>query len=261
MKRLKLAFVSVAFGLSMAGSAQAQLLGGVVQTFPDFTLNNSFLIYDNNGIDADTGLLRVVSISATLSEGRQAGGTTDTQSYVSATDMIPDVTLSFQIANGRGRLAAGSFEAGVVSIGFGLPANEPRYSWQGAVTNFGFQPDGRAFNAIWNVTSDQYQNIPSTLSQFTNGFLTGGRGGIIISNSTGFGTANFGNDWVFGTGATSSTLINSYLGGLTNPLRTNSTVFVDVFASPVPELDSVWMMAMGLAVIVPVVRRRRKTLS
>jgi hypothetical protein len=126
------------------------------------------------------------------------------------------------------------------------------------MTSFGFQADGKAFDATWMVTGDQYLNMPTGLSQFANGFLTGGAGGIKISSSVGFGTtANFNNDWVFATSA-SSPLINSYLTGLTAPLKTNSTVLVDVFATPVPEPESLILMMMGFAAVIPMARRRKK---
>jgi hypothetical protein len=257
MKAIQRAALAAVFGLGVAGAAQADLLG-TVQTFPDITLGVNYLIYDHDGVDANTGLLRVYSGAATLQEGVVGqGNTSDTESYFGPGDSIPDLTLSFQIGNGLGSLAAGSFVAGTVSIGFGNAVGEPRYSWQGNVTDFGFLSNGKNFDATWIVGSDQYVNMPAGLSQFVNGYLTGGAGGIKIANSAGFTTQSFGNDWVFATSPTNSA-INGFIGGLTNPIRTSSSVSIDAFATPVPELDSVWYMALGLAVIAPIARRRAR---
>ncbi|TXT25675.1 MAG: hypothetical protein FD134_918 [Gallionellaceae bacterium] len=256
MKVFRFSASVLAITLGAAGSAQADLLG-VTQTFPDISLSTSYLIYDHNGVDANTGLLRVVANASTLNEGMAAGNSTLTQSYLGPGDSTPDVMLSFQIRNGNGGFALGSFAGGNVSIGYGTsPANTSKFSWQGAITAFGFQADGRAFDAAWSVAADQYLNMPASLGQFVGGLLTGGAGGIKISNSAGFGAANFGNDWVFATNANSPT-INSYLGGLTTPLKINSTVLVDTFATPVPESDTFLLMTVGLAVIAQIARRRK----
>jgi len=262
MKAINFGIGALAVLLGTAGSAQAGLLG-VTQTFPDVSLSSAYLIYDSNGIDANTGLLRVVANATTLNEGAAAGNSTLTQSYLGPGDTAPDVVLDFRIANGTGSLVAGTFVGGTVGIGYGTsPASVSKFSWQGALTGFGFQADGKAFDATWTMGADQYLSMPATLSQFTNGSFVGGLGGIKISNSVAFTTQSFANDWVFGTSAATSTLINGYLSGLTTPKKVNSTVLVDAFVAqpvpvaPVPEPETILLMAIGLAAIVPFARRR-----
>jgi hypothetical protein len=262
MKAINFSIGALAMLLATAGSAQAGLLG-VTQTFPDATLSSAYLIYDSNGINANTGLLRVVANATTLNEGAAAGNSTLTQSYLGPGDSTPNVILDIWVANGSGSLTAGSFVGGAMSIGFGTsPANVSKFSWQGAMTGFGFQADGKAFDATWTMGADQYLNMPATLSQFTNGSFVGGLGGIKINNSVGFTTQTFANDWVYGTSAATSALINSYLGGLTTPKKVNSTVLVDAFVAqpvpvvPVPEPETILLMIIGLAAIVPFARRR-----
>ena len=249
MKRFQLAAGVVAMAMGAAGSAHAALLG-VVQTFPDITFTSSpYLIYDHNGANATTGRLRIVTGSTTLNEGAAAGGTTLTQSYYALGDSIPDLMLTIDVNN-----STGAFVNGSVSIGFG---NTQKFSWTGAVTNFGFLSNGASFDATWNVGSDQYVNMPATLSQFVNGYLTGGTGGIKIANSNGVGGANiWAADWIRGTAATTNPNLTNFTGGLTTPNKTNSTVSVDVFATPVPLPGAVWLLGSGLAVFAPIVRRR-----
>ena len=263
MKAINFSIGALAMLLGTVGSAQAGLLG-VTQTFPDVSLSSAYLIYDSNGINANTGLLRVVANATTLNEGLAAGNSTLTQSYLGTGDSTPDVVLDFQIANGTGSLAAGTFVGGTVGIGYGTsPTNISKFSWQGAMTGFGFQADGKAFDATWTMGADQYLSMPATLSQFTNGSFIGGLGGIKISNSAGFTTQSFGNDWVYGSSAATSTLINGYLGGLTTPKKVNSTVMVDAFVAqpvpvaPVPEPETILLMTVGLAALVPLARRRK----
>lgn len=235
--------------LSIAVSAQAAPLG-VVQTFPDITLSGSHLTYDANGVDAYTGLLTVRSTAASLYEGAAAGGSSDTQSYLGdldgiaggATDTTRDLMLSFHVRNGLGGYTAGRFVAGNVSIGYGLPYNvpsvvQPQYSWQGTVTDFGYSDAGASawkyFDATWNVTGDSYTNMPATLSQFSDGYLTGGMGGVKINLGSAVG------------------------GGFGTDFNVTSGVLVDVFASPIPEPGTTAMLLAGMTIVLPLVRRRK----
>jgi hypothetical protein len=253
MKALRFSVASLL--LIAASSAQAALpstspLVSPPQSFPSISLTSSpYLIYDYNGVDANTGLLRLVANASVLNEGAAAGGATQTQAYLATTDTTPDLMLSFQIRNGFGGFTAGSLAGGNVSISFGNLATAPSFSWTGNITNFGFNATGTQFDATWNLTADQYQNMPTTLSQFVNGYLAGATGGIKISNSSAITTQTFANDWVFGSAATTSTLINPFLTGLTTPLRVNSTVLADVYVSPVPEPETLLMLSLGLAAI------------
>jgi len=257
MKRSQLALGAAVLATVAAGNAHAALIG-VTQTFPDVTLTASpYLIYDHNGVNSSTGRLTVVTGAAQLAEGAAAGGSTVTQSYFGAGDSIPDFVFNIDVNN-----TTGAFIGGTVSIGFGNAPSSARFLWQGTVTDFGFiSPggSGNIFDATWNVSDDQYQNMPVGLSQFVNGYLTGGLGGLKISSSAAWGTAaNFGTDWIYGAGATTNPYLTAYTGGLTSPLRTNSTILADVFAAPapVPLPAAVWLLVSGFGLIAPLVRRK-----
>lgn len=252
MKYLKFSSFIAIMATSALGTLHAAPVNPpVVQSFPDITLGASSVTYDANGVDANTGLLTVTSSSATLQEGAAAGGSSDTQSYLGdidgiaggAIDTAKDLTLTFHVRNGLGGFTAGDFVGGSVTIGFGLPfivpsVVQPQYSWHGTVTDFGFEDTGanawKYFDAAWTVTSDTYVNMPAGMEQFVNGYLTGGSGGIKINLTSAVTASQFSTDW-----------------------SRTSGVAVDVFASPVPEVDSVWLLAAGLAVLVPVARRRK----
>jgi hypothetical protein len=226
----------------------------VISTYPDTTLTaQPYLIYDHNGVNATTGRLTVVTGATTLAEGPTAGNSTVTQSYFGAGDSIPDMVMTIDVNNSTGALVGGS-----VSIGFGNNASLARYSWQGAITGFGFASGtGTIFDATWSVSADQYQNMPATMSQFINGFLTGGTGGVKITSSAAWGTtANFGNDWVFGTTPGLASL-SGFKTNLTSPLAVTSTVTTDIFASPVPVPAAAWLFASGLGLLIPATRKRK----
>ncbi|MDP2028519.1 MAG: hypothetical protein Q8K12_02665 [Thiobacillus sp.] len=257
IKLTRLALLLGVTGIIPVQNAHAALLN-VVQTFPDITLGTPSLIYDNNGGGAGIGQLKVIVNAASLNEGAAAGGTSDSESYISAPpNNTPNLALTINVNN-----VTGAFVSGSVAIGFGDNAAEPQYAWNGTITNFGFNnvvTSGRIFDATWTVTSDSYANMPGTLSQFVNGYLTGGTGGIIISSSAGFNdAANFANDWIIAANP-NSTLINSFIGGLSSPVKITSTVTSDVFATPVPEASTYGMMLAGLAMLAPLVRRKSLT--
>lgn len=258
-RTIKLSRIALLFcvtGIIPAQSAHAALLN-VVQTFPDITLSTPYLIYDNNGGGAGIGQLKVIVNAASLNEGAAAGNTSDTESYFGTGDSTPNLALTINVNN-----SSGAFISGSVAIGFGNATAEPQYAWNGTITSFGFNnvvTSGRIFDATWTVTSDQYANMPGTLSQFVNGYLTGGTGGIIINSSAGFNdAANFSNDWVIAA-SPNSTAINSFIGGLSSPVKITSTVTSDVFATPVPEASTYGMMLAGLAMLTPLARRKNLT--
>ena len=260
MKRIQiLGALSLAFA-GLSGQSHAALLGAV-QTFPDTTATtNPYLIYDFNAVNATTGRLLLVSGSSTLAEGpAQGGSSTSAQSYFGSGDSIPDILLTIDVRNGTGGLIAGSFVAGTVNIGFGNSTTANRWSWTGNITQIGTQAGtGTILDAYWTVTADSYQNMPSNMSQFVNGYLTGASGGIKINSGAAWGTtANFGNDWVFGPNPSANTNLNSFRAGMTNPIQTNSTIAADIFTSPVPEPEAALMLLAGLAVIAPMARRRK----
>jgi hypothetical protein len=262
MKLMRLSLIAAIAGLA-AGAANAALLDGVVQYYPDVTLNTNYIIYDHNGIDADTGLFRVVSMGSTLNAASGGTPTPQTQSYAGIGDSLADVMLSVQINN-----VTGVFEGGTVSIGFGNNTANPRFSWQGYITNFGYLDNGTQFNARWAMASDQYQNMPANYAQFVNNYLTsslGGKlGGINITNSAGFGTlyswaSALGKDWVFGTGVTATSTpanIAPFVVGLDAAnlrIQSASTVQADAFV-PIP--GALWLMLSGLGMIASFARRK-----
>ena len=270
-------FASVAIVVSgLAGQAQAQLLG----VTKDPSISNTaaqtpsaYLVYDHDGgkdpttgqSDTTIGLLRFVAGSSVLTEPTSAGGnSTSAQSHF-LTGGVPDVLLSIQVRNGTGGYAAGSFVSGVVSIGFGTATGFNRWKWDGTITALGSQSrtsPGTIIDARWTVSADQYQNLPSTLSQYVNSYLAGGTGGIMISSTADWGSAaNFGNDWVFGgnqTNPSTVTGLNTYRTGMTSPIQqTASTISADIFASPVPEPSEALLLLAGLALLVPLARVRQ----
>lgn len=244
------------FGAIAAPAAQAtNTLLNVTQTFPDVTLSTPSLIYDNTGGASGTGVLKIVSVASVLNEGAAASDSTDTQSYFGAGDNVADLILTINVTG------TGSFVSGTVDIHYGNSTTEPRWDWSGTVTGFGFNDgaaSGRIMDATWTVTSDDYLNMPSTLSQFVNGYMTGGAGGIIITSSKGFNDGeSFASDWVLANNATAAS-ITSFTSGLTSPtLVSASTMTVDVFATPVPEASTYGMMLAGLAMLAPLARRKR----
>lgn len=261
MKKFLFSVGMLAMVISAAGNANAEsTLIGVVSTSPGVALTASpYLVYDHNGVNATTGQLRVFTGATVLGEGAAAGGSTLTQSYFSSTDSIPDLMLTINVNN-----STGAFVNGNVNIGFGYgidPANASKFSWIGTITDFGFNENKNkdkkpVFDATWTMTGDQYQAMPATLSQFVNGYLTDASGGLEINNSAEFEREDFGKDWIYGSSARTTSSLNTFISGMTDPRKINSTVTASVFTSPVPELNSVWLMLVGLAVAVPIARRR-----
>lgn len=261
MKLLRFSTVAAIAGLA-AGAADAALVG-VVQTYPDVTLNTNYIIYDHNGVDSDTGLFRVVSMGSTLSTVANSAanpGSTATQLYAGTGDSLADVMLSVQINN-----LTGAFEGGTVSIGFGNNTTNPRFSWQGTISEFGYLDNGTQFDARWTLTSDLYQNLPANayFADYVDGRFSGALGGIKINNSAGFGTYSWatalGKDWVYGTGVTSSSTpanIAPFVTGLdaaNQRIQMASAVQVDAFV-PIP--GALWLMMGGLGIIAPFARRK-----
>lgn len=261
MKLLRISTVAAIAGLA-AGAADAALVG-VVQTYPDVTLNNSYIVYDHNGVDSDTGLFRIVSYGSTLSTVANSAanpGSTTQQSYSGAGDSNPDVMLTAHINN-----VTGAFEGGSVSIGFGTGTSGQKFSWQGTISEFGYLDNGTQFDARWTLNSDLYQNLPANayFADYVNGHFSGAVGGIKINNSAGFGTYNWatalGKDWVYGTGVTSSSTpsgIAPFVTGLdatSQRIQLGSTVMVDAFV-PIP--GALWLMMGGLGMIAPFARRK-----
>jgi len=278
----KLLGFSISLGL--IGPANAELIG-IPQSYPDITLNQSYLIYDNNAINSNTGLLKVVSFGSTLNEGPGSGNSTLSQSYVGGTDRTPKVMLSIAIDRATGNWASSNHNnANKVTIDFGNSVTPngsgitPGFKWAGDINNFGWQQNisstpineyGTFFDASWTVTQDDYEDMPASMSQFVDNVLTNQKGGIKISNSAGFGDVSqpsaFKRDWVFGTNASMAgvqNLLNPFLTGLSTDLCSNnssincitylnSTVTADVFV-PIP--PAFWLWAGALGFILPSIR-------
>ena len=273
-------FATSVLTMNLPVAAHADLLG-VVQSYPDTTLNQSYLIYDNNAIDANTGLLKVVAFGATLNEGPYGNNSTLTQMYASGTDHTPDLMLSIAIDRNTGNWVNSSNPlANKVTINFGngvVPngnGNTPGFKWMGDITNFGWQQEiastankeyGTFFDATWKMTEDSYEDMPANMSQFVNNLLTTAmipyEGGIKISNTTGFGDVAhpvaFQRDWVFGTSATTAgvqALLSPFLSSLSTQTCSqntstdcityvHSTVNADVFV-PIPPAFWLWVGAL-----------------
>ncbi len=281
--------------LVISYAVKADLIG-VTQAYPDITLNNTYLIYDHNGIDTNTGILKVVAFGATLNEGPASGNSTLTQTYTGDNDSTPDLMINLAIDRFSGNwvnLVAPNINR--VSIGFGntvIPdgtANTPGFEWKGHITDFGWKEDiletpineyGTFFDLSWKIYSDNYEDMPAALNQFVDGVLTQAMthdfGGIILSNSKGFGAlshpAPFQKDWVFGTHADMTAvqnLLSPFLSGLSSQTCNtavtsncvsyiHSTVTADVFV-PIPA--AFWLWAGALCSIIPSLRRINKNSS
>lgn len=242
-------------GVIAAPAAQAtNTLLNVVQTFPDVSLSTPSLIYNNTGGAGGTGVLQVVASATALNEGAAAGNSTDTQSYFGQGDSVADLILTINVTG------TGTFVSGTVDIHYGNNALEPQWNWTGTITNFGFNDGattGRIMDATWTVTSDAYLNMPGNLSQFVSGYMTGASGGIIISSSAGFNDGTtFDKDWVI-AGSPTAASTSIFRSGLSTPVSITSTLTSDVFATPVPEASTYGMMLAGLAMLAPLVRRKR----
>ncbi len=291
MKNSKEQFIVLCAALAISSNTHATLLG-ITQAYPDVTLNQNYLIYDNDAIDSNTDLLKLVSYDSTLNEGPAAGNSTLTQSYSGPGDPYPNLMLAIAINRNTGNWVSTTRPgANKVSIGFGkavIPdgsANTPGFSWQGNIPGFGWQEDvpntsnnesGTFFDASWTFTNDNYEDMPSNLVQFTDGSPTNAmaayQDGIKISNSAGFGavshTTTFQRDWV--SGANANTLgIQNLLSPLSTGLSTtvcsssnqtdctsfvHSSVTADVF---VPAPSALWLWTGTLTALPPFVKRHK----
>jgi len=290
-KRMLLCLGAPLVSLAISGIAEAALLG-VQQSYSDITLNQAYLIYDNNAINSTTGLLKVVSFGSTLNEGPAAGNSTLTQSYARGSDHTPDLMLSIAIDRTTGNwVNSNDSAANNVTIGFGnsvIPGgteNTPGFSWTGNITGFGWQQNtstnppyqyGTFFDASWKFIQDDYEDMPANMGQFVDNVLTNAmapfNGGIKISNSAGFGAVAhptaFQRDWVFGANADKNgiqRLLSPFLTGLSSNICSNntstncatylhSTVNADVFV-PIP--PAFWLWAGALSFILPSVRKAK----
>lgn len=238
-----LGLVAVLAVTGFAPDAQAALLGVSNGAYSDVTLGNSVLVYDSNYNNTNTGRLVVVSVSSQLKT--PTGQTMTAQTYAGAGDTQPyEEMLTINVNN-----QTGAFISGSVSINRGNSTTAPGLVWNGTVTNFGFGDTGRAFDATWQVSGDQYYNLPgATFGNYTTNALAGTRGGIIlaISGTTGLGgpmtgaTGWFNKDWLVGTTAgASNTNLNTYAASLGLSIDasatrlTSSSVTADVFV-PLP---------------------------
>jgi len=275
---------SLLFASGFSHVSHAELIG-VSQSYPDVTLTQTYLLYDNNAIDNNTGLLKLVSFGATLNEGPGSGNSTLTQTYTGGTDHTPSLMLSIAIDRTTGKWAnSPHMDANKVTIDFGNAVTPngseitPGFKWLGDITDFGWQQNisntanneyGTFFDANWTVSQDDYEDMPDSMNQFVDNGLTNSNGGIKISNSAGFGAVSqplaFQRDWVFGTNADMAGiqgLLSPYLAGLSNDICSNhsstecisylhSTVTADVFV-PIPA--AFWLWAGALGFILPSVK-------
>lgn len=214
---------------------------------PDIGISSATLVYDNTGGSLGSGVLKLYTNAAVLKEAVSSGGTSATQVYSG----VPTEILTINVTG------TGSFLNGSVSIPF--DGSGAQFFWNGTITGFGFNDtaaSGQIFDATWMVGSDSYTGLPSGLSQFSNGYMTGGAGGIHIGNGNVLfnDAATWANDWVmqFNPSTVSTTLTS----GLSSPVLITATVTTDIFATPVPEASTYGMMLAGLAILVPMVRRR-----
>ncbi len=289
IKHPSLLLICLAILISFSFQVKAELIG-VKQNYSDISLNQSYLIYDNNAIDQSTGLLSIVSFSTTLNEGPNAGNSTVSQTYVDAGDFNPDLMLTIAIDRTTGDWVNSSNPiANQLNIGFGNSVIEngtPGFNWAGRITDFGWQQDyidsanneyGTFFDASWTMTEDRYQNMPAGMGQYVDNILTsqmtGFLGGIKISNSVGFANLShpvaFQRDWVMGTNAESNLvqqLLMPFLSGLSSTTCSNtdsvecisylnSTVTADAFI-PIPA--AFWLWSGALLALLPGFRVNKK---
>jgi hypothetical protein len=240
--------IAVAVGLvALTANANAALLG-VVQTFPDVTLGTNYVIYDHNGVDANTGLLRIVSRSSTLSKAPGAGNSTPAQLYNSASDTIPDSMLTVAVNNSTGAFVANN-AVNKLTIGFGNTATVGNssynasafgFKWLGDVTNFGFLVTQTgssyqlSFDGRVNITTTDYSNMPAGFESFVDGAHAVNNGGFKLNIATstssgsnggvvsGWSAANdgrniFASSWIYGTSVrTGASAVNTAFFNTTN---------------------------------------------
>lgn len=223
MKKKQFCLIGMAVSLGVASHANAALLG-VTRTYPDVTLNNTYLIYDHDALktykngacssntvsNACIGQLTLVSFGSTLNAEAGSGSPTATQLYAGGggNDSTPDKMMTIAIQStgssstlGNWAASTNNTSANKVTITQGTtPTDVDKFSWSGDVTNFGWLADsssssayyelGTQFDGLWKMTSDTYVNMPAGMSQFVNGVLTSAMaafdGGFKISNSAGF---------------------------------------------------------------------------
>ena len=217
--------VGLAASLGVASHADAALLG-TMQTYPDITLGNTYLIYDHDALktyssgacnsstasNACIGQLTLVSFSSTLNSGAYPAPTaTQLYAQTGGPDTTPDKMMTIAIKSSGPTSTLGTWtsssnaSANKVTITQGSASyNVDTFSWLGDVANVGYLADntstsayyelGTQFDGLWNFTSDTYNNMAPNMSQFVSGMLTNAmnapnpdyKGGFKISNSAGF---------------------------------------------------------------------------
>lgn len=246
---------SLAFALVTLSTGAHAALVGVVQSFPDITLNTNILIYDHNGVDANTGLLRIVSRGSSLFHASGTGNTVGTQSYSGTGDNIPDSMFTAAIDNRTGTLVSGSpFNRLSITEGNPLssnPANTFVFAWEGVITDFGFLVASTgsggfqlSFDGRFRLTADRYERVSGTPTAlqalYTDNLLTsrvpeaggfkinvttsGAQGGLPSGVTTlDDGVNLFLTDWVYGTsvrtGSGAGTPNNTFFNPDTGQLR------------------------------------------
>jgi|GEM_PF-2232660 len=275
-----------AFGSSaLLGSAHAALLqasGPSESTAFDSQLTTSALIYDANFYSASQGRLVIVASGSSLRGPGVPGsngiaGTAPSQLYLNAGDQLRDLIIELRLHNSTGALISGSVV--IPRDNNSAAAGTAGDSWTaaGAVTAFGWSDYVAAgtntFDLRWGVNSYDFSDVvanPGLVGGSATcnvgsggcamGYMRFSTAGIAFTANTTNAPVNFGIDWVRGASVISGSTPNAQLGtyddGIAAAAYLNNAVTADVFLTPVPLPTPLALLAVGLAAVVPLMRRR-----
>ncbi len=278
---------STALGLSALAASQAhaallQSQGPSISSSFDTQLTGAALIYDANHFNATTGRLLVVAQGSSLRGPGVPGsnglaGLAPSQLYQGSGDTLRDLVLELQIDNRNGALIAGSVVVPADNNSAATGTAGDSWTMAGTVTAFAWSDYVAAgtntFDLTWSATRYDFSDVaanpglldrPASCSASPDlcgfGYMRFATSGVAFTSTTPNAPVNFGVDWVRGSGVISGSTPNASLGTLDDGIATsaylNNLVTADVFLTPVPAPAPLALMAAGLALLVPLMRRR-----
>lgn len=282
-----------ALGVVAALPAQAAL---VATTAPSTTVafdsqlspGGTALIYDANYYSATEGRLVVLTSGSTLSGpgvpgSNEISGNAPGQNYLGAGDTLRDPVITMRINNTTGAFIDGTVNlpadnnAALANTTGSTVANDS-WTFSGYITNFGVAENAgsssNTFDARWfanaynfnDVVANPALSVPGALQACINGPGQCGYGYLRFSTAAipflgGVGTGvNFGVDWVRGSGLTGpNAQLGTFDDGIAASAFASQTVNADVFVTPVPIPGALLLFAGGLAGLLPLARRRQRS--